>query len=601
MGYGKLIGVVAFPFVIFSTASAWGDSIPSMEWMMEHLKREHPRIILTEEVISRTRENIGKDGKAREWYDRIRMNAQRILTESPSRYEIPDGLRLLATSKRVLMRVYTLATVYLLDGDTRYVERAWEELKAAAEFPDWNPRHFLDTAEMTHAFAIGYDWLYKCFSEEQREVLRNAIVEKGLKPALEVYRKWEWWPRSPYNWNQVCNGGIACGALAIADEFPSLAFEIIRNVLRSVRISLDRYSPDGAWPEGPGYWAYATSYAVILMTALESAFGTDFGLSNSLGLSETGLFPIYITGPLGLTFNFADAGEREVFGPQLFWFANRFGLPVCSWYERRNGSPHPLDLLWLSGGSRSPKEAGLPLDRYFRGVEVVSMRSSWEGKDAVFIGFKAGDNKVGHSHLDLGTFVLDAFGHRWAIDLGADNYNLPGYFGAQRFSYYRTRAEGHNCLVINPGRGPDQDPNAVAKIVDFRSDADEAYVLADLTPAYKENAKKVLRSIRFIGRKVVEIEDDVEANNPSEVWWFMHTRAGVEIREGGKEAVLVQGSEKLIARIVSPEDGGFTVMDAVPLESSPSPSGQARNEGVRKLAIRLSGVERVKIVVRLGP
>ena len=38
--------------------------------------------------------------------------------------------------------------------------------------------------------------------------------------------------------------------------------------------------------------------------------------------------------------------------------------------------------------------------------------------EALFIGFKAGDNRVNHSHLDLGTFVLDALGQRWAIDLG---------------------------------------------------------------------------------------------------------------------------------------------------------------------------------------
>ena len=33
-----------------------------------------------------------------------------------------------------------------------------------------------------------------------------------------------------------------------------------------------------------------------------------------------------------------------------------------------------------------------------------------------------------HSNLDIGTFVLDAFGERWVVDLGADDYNLPGYF-----------------------------------------------------------------------------------------------------------------------------------------------------------------------------
>ena len=121
-------------------------------------------------------------------------------------------------------------------------------------------------------------------------------------------------------------------------------------------------------------------------------------------------------------------------------------------------TPAALDLLWYEPAGTSPKAAGLPLDKYFRGAEVAVMRSDWENPQALFVGFKAGDNKANHSHLDLGSFVFDAAGARWAMDLGADDYNLPGYFGKQRWDYYRLRAEGQNTLVINPGPGPDQDP-----------------------------------------------------------------------------------------------------------------------------------------------
>lgn len=50
-------------------------------------------------------------------------------------------------------------------------------------FP-WNPSHFLDVAEMTGGLAIGYDWLYDDLSPESREKIRQAIVAKGLGPAL---------------------------------------------------------------------------------------------------------------------------------------------------------------------------------------------------------------------------------------------------------------------------------------------------------------------------------------------------------------------------------------------------------------------------------
>src|SRR6185369_15727008 len=114
-----------------------------------------------------------------------------------------------------LNRIYTLALLYRLEGNQQYAERAWQELRAAADFKDWNPRHFLDTAEMTHAFAVGYDWLYEVWTPEQRASLRNAIVDKGLEPALRCYRGTASYPEFPtmrHNWNQVCNGGIGMGA-----------------------------------------------------------------------------------------------------------------------------------------------------------------------------------------------------------------------------------------------------------------------------------------------------------------------------------------------------------------------------------------------------
>lgn len=72
---------------------------------------------------------------------------------------------------------------------------------------------------------------------------------------------------------------------------------------------------------------------------------------------------------------------------------------------------------------------------------------------ALFVGFKAGANDVNHSSLDLGSFVLDADGLRWATDLGPDDYNLPGYFDTKkgtaspRWKYYRLNNRSNNTLT----------------------------------------------------------------------------------------------------------------------------------------------------------
>jgi hypothetical protein len=578
---------------------------PSIDEILERINKVHPRLLISQNTLANLRSNIRTNGLTKNWHEHLRSDARKLLSQEPLHYEIPDGLRLLATSRGVLRRVYTLALIYNLDGDGRYAQRACVELESVAGFPDWNPRHFLDTAEMTHAFAIGYDWLYGFLNEGQRAKLRDSMEDKGLNPALNSYRGKEsygWWVRSNHNWNQVCNGGIVMGALAVAEELPQLAGEIIQNALRSIRGAMAQFAPDGAWSEGPGYWNYATFYNVVLLAALQTAMQTDFGFAKAPGFSETGLFPLHLTGPIDLAFNFADGGERIGNAPQMLWLAYAFKHPIYAWHERKAEVPEPLDLVWFESGGSSPRETGLALDKYFRGAEVVSMRSAWDDRDALFVAFKGGDNRSNHSHLDLGTFVLDALGHRWAIDLGADDYNLPGYFGSQRWSYYRLRAEGHNALVIiDSDEGPDQDPGASANIIRFESGEKGALAIADLTKAYGGRVRSALRGIAMPERQGILVQDEVRAHSPSDVWWFMHTPAKIEISAKRNYATLTQRSTHLSARILWPNNARFEVLDAVPLPTSPKSKGQAENEGIKKLAIHLSNVIDVQMAVYLSP
>jgi hypothetical protein len=575
--------------------------IPPATNILARLKPGHPRLLASEQDFAILKERLAHEPLLQSWHSKLQTQAEQILTNPPSRYEIPDGLRLLATSRRVATRVQTLGLLYRLDPQPRYAERMWQELSAAAAFTNWNPRHFLDTAEMTGAFALGYDWLYDVWTPDQRATLRRAIVEKGFTPALPIYRKHTWWASAKHNWNQVCNGGIGLGALALADVEPELAGELLHDALESIQIPMAEFAPDGAWQEGPGYWDYATTYNVLFLAAAETALKTDFGLSQMKAFSDTGLFPIYLTGPLGRTFNYADGGDHHLSAPQMFWFARKFHQPAYAAYERQSAEPAALDLLWFEPGDIGPKAAHLPLDKYFRGSEIALLRSEWENPQALFAGFKAGDNKANHSHLDLGSFVFDALGVRWAMDLGSDNYNLPAYFGKQRWTYYRLRAEGQNTLVLNPDAGPDQDPSAAARIFKFDSRPERAFAIADLTPAYKQHARKVWRGLALLDRNKLLVQDEIQATKPADVWWFMHTPAGVKIENDGRTATLQQSRAQLRVQLLSPEGARFQLMDAQPLPSSPHPEHQAKNEKFRKLAIHLSGIAESRIAVLLIP
>jgi hypothetical protein len=126
---------------------------------------------------------IQSEPLARAWYANLHQKAEQMLDEPTVTYALL-GPRLLTQSRRCFDRIYTLGLLYRLDGDKRFAERAKRELFAAAAFKDWNPSHFLDVAEMTHAFGIGYDWLFDVLSAEERVTLRTAIIEKSLQPSF---------------------------------------------------------------------------------------------------------------------------------------------------------------------------------------------------------------------------------------------------------------------------------------------------------------------------------------------------------------------------------------------------------------------------------
>ena len=578
--------------------------------LLSTLKAEHPRLHATKSDFAELKNRIASDETLKKWYESVKNSGERILGEEPSIYIIPDGLRLLSTSRRVVNRMFTLGFLYQMENDVKYAERAWKELEAVSEFPDWNPKHFLDVGEMTNAFGIAYDWMYSYWNADQRNIIKSAITEKGLCRAMMAYQdvavqNHSWWVRSEHNWNQVCHGGIGIGALAIADEEPKLSEYILRQVIKYLPYAMVHFGPDGAWNEGPGYWGYATQYNIYILSGLESALGTDFGLSKIDGFSKTVLFPMYLTGPFNRSFNYADGGDGATGGSQLYWLAAKYDAPLAAKYQlqlTRGGSP--LDLLWYSKDLVSKQAALPPLAAYYRASEVATMRGAWNDRKTWFVGFKAGDNKANHSNLDLGSFVLDAFGKRFVMDLGADNYNAPGYFNTgangQRWNYYRMRAEGHNIVVINPGTRADQDPLAFTKIVKFNSKGTTAFAVADLTPAYSSEAKSVQRGIALADGNTFVIRDEIKTATPAQLYWFVHTRADLKIAGNGRKVTMTIDSAQVIAEIVSPDKAKFTVMNAEPLASSPKAENN-KNEGIRKLAISLGGVTNESIIVVFRP
>ena len=67
--------------------------------------------------------------------------------------------------------------------------------------------------------------------------LHTIFIKKGLEPSLKSDNNW--WATESGNWNQVCNAGMAYGALAVYDENQELAKQVVQLVRERRRLESD--------------------------------------------------------------------------------------------------------------------------------------------------------------------------------------------------------------------------------------------------------------------------------------------------------------------------------------------------------------------------
>ena len=302
----------------------------------------------------------------------------------------------------------------------------------------------------------------------------TAIVDKGVRLPWDDAAQGLGQGRN--NWGQVCHGGLTAGALAVLEHEPDLAARTVHNALHNVTCSMAAYAPAGSYPEGPGYWAYGTSYNVLLIGVLESVLGTDFGLTKRPASTRRGQYPSLASGPSGLFFNYADGGAGRSPEPSCSGSRSRFHRPDWLLGERDRlaavpGGNRPRmappgtaigSCRWRCCGCarhRDRPKIRLPLHWQSRGETPITIhRSSWTDPPATFVGFKGGSPSASHGQMDVGSFVLDCDGVRWAVDLGAEGYhgiesrgmNLWGQSqDSDRWTIFRQSNQGHNTLVID--------------------------------------------------------------------------------------------------------------------------------------------------------
>ncbi len=599
------------------TGTTWSlvatDTVPTDNSLVNKL-RQHPRLMINDRAA--LVEQINSDPQSQAWYTSLKAAADKALTADLYTYNYGNGRNILDVARGIGERLEQLGFAYLVEQDEKYVERGIEELRNASTFPDWSNNVPIIPSEIMLGFACFYDWCYN--SPTMTAEIKTELMDIIKKQALwQFVRSYDGVinveiANGKSNRTTVANSAAGLLALAVADEYPQLAQYLIDRALECMQEPTNAYATDGAYPEGVSYWSYPMRTITPFLSSMQSAVVEGYTLPDAAqwyfdneALKNTLDYWAYGSGTTG-KFDFGDSSSDLDATSVIFWHAQKNNTPFHSWYAKHILAKTSTDadrpyfsIPWYNPSFES-YNSGMPLDKTFNAsdtAQIASMRSSWTANDALYAAMQGGDNATGHMFKSLGTFVIDANGKRFIRTIGRSNYsaNYPTYM------YYNERAEGQNTLIANPGEGFDQVTTAVARFIDHGEAENEAYTVLDMTQTNADFADAKRGMFMTKGRNSVILQDEVTMNFPSELWWFAHTDAVISLVENGKGALLNVGGEKMFVKIIAgPEDAVFTVMDALPLSTSPTaPDETYRN--FRKLAIHMTNVSEMTLAVEFIP
>jgi len=195
--------------------------------------------------------------------------------------------------------------------------------------------------------------------------------------------------------------------------------------------------------------------------------------------------------------------------------------------------------------------------------------------------------------MDSGSFVYEADGVRWAVDLGSQSYYSIEKLGmslwsskqdSDRWKIFRLSSASHNLLTID---GKLHVAKGNGKIIKFDDDPQLPYVVINLNEVYEGQAEKVTRACSLLPSRTGVVQDRLSGMVPgAKVRWAMVTFAKV-CSPQGNDMVLSDGAKSVTVRVAAPADVAWRVSDlSVPLNT-----WDASNKGASMISFETAAPE----------
>ncbi|MBO7453582.1 MAG: heparinase II/III family protein, partial [Clostridiales bacterium] len=627
-----------------------GYARPSAQTILNDYQRSstygvHPRIMITSSKVSQLKKEVKDQNNPKSWwYNKLESRGRQLcnqLTGSSSEdylfkytkcYEtrMPGVGGSGVAADQFRDRMMILGMMYQLTGETKYADAAWVMISRVASFPDINPWHDLDFGIFCQGYAIAYDWMYNAWSNDRRTTLEEAIKRQCFRPANDSFTN-----NSPsksqtsdnglirgvfvdQNHNPFVNSGIIMTSLALMDKYPKLTSSLCHDAFICLEKDLNMFAPDGVTKEGMEYMLHTIDNLSFTFSSMETSIGKLYGLDTCPGFVNGKVMrAVHGMESDAGAFSFSDTYDTYITGAGELYFDSHYDLHGFrqNIYDRlKDGSGNDytknvMILCWYVPDS-STQTVNIDRDMHVGGdAEFATFRSVFEAKQS-FVGVKAGKTvREYFVHMDQGSFVYHALGVKWAVDMGKDNYDLPGYMKPsesdnRRFKIFRLRPDAHNVLLIDPSTSSfGYEFNKKATITTESTD-DQAKAIVDMTELQSAKASSAKRGFLLTDDRLsLVVRDEVELKGTSDLYWVMYTPQNASV-SGNTVTLSAKNNASIQVKLefLSSVNGELYTERATPWSLAPTVSGQNSNDSYTRIVYKIKGASgSVNITAKFTP
>lgn len=488
---------------------------------------------------------------------------QKILAAAERTFSGPDLLTIVTEPYYSLGKLEQLVEAQMLQPQARYERGILDLLRAFAQHPQWvshvhksrvDPKLLMKcdhcAANTAAAIALAVEALGPSLPADEEESITRGVYERALRPFLECCEeRSEFWARRDYrfNWRIMTCGDAGLAALNLSrlpdrDRMVAFALEGVADVL-------DHVPSEGDWEEGVGYWSATLYFGLRFARALRRATAGRVDLFQHPGLVATSQYFTHVTLPDGSIFNYAD-NSPTIRPTPLYLLARETRVGHLAWTARRMGHQGFWDLLFDDPSLPSEQPSDQPRARVFSTTGIAMARSDWSDQ-AFYVGFKSGPTKVGHSQLDVQSFIVSKGNAPLVTDPGYwTQAHFLGSFGARRWDFDGNSTIGHNAVLVD-GRG--QTYGAAGQFIAAHTSERLAYFVSDAVALYPDLLERCDRWLAFAPPDVLLIYDDLASGTPRYWEWLLHP-AGVFSSGRASHLIENRGVQLSLTRLLPAED-----------------------------------------------